>query len=58
MYFFPVLNIFLLKTPSADLMNAFCIPPNMCSISDLKFVSDSLPKDMLEILLFQDLIVM
>ena len=30
-------------------MNAFCISPNVCSISDLKFVSDSLPKGSLEI---------
>ena len=50
MCFFPVFNVFLLKTPSADLMNAFCISPNVCSISDLKFVSDSLPKGTLEIL--------
>ena len=50
MCFFPVFNIFLIKTPSADVMNAFCISPNVCSISDLKFVSDSLPKGTLEIL--------
>ena len=31
-------------------MNAFCISPNVCSISDQKFVPDSLPKGMLEIL--------
>ena len=47
MYFFLV---FLLKTLSADLMNVFCISPNVGSISDLKFVSDSLPKGTLEIL--------
>ena len=39
---FPVLNIFFLKTPSTDLTNAFCISPKVCSISDLKFVSNSL----------------
>ena len=50
MCFFPVLNIFLLRTASADLMNTFCISPTVCLISDLKFVSDSLPKGMLEIL--------
>ena len=50
MCFFPVFNIFLLRAPSADLMNAFCISPNVCPISDLKFVSDSLPKGTLEIL--------
>ena len=31
-------------------MGAFCISPNVCSISDLKFIPDSLPKGMLEIL--------
>ena len=46
MCFFPVFNVFLLKTPSAEFMNAFCISPNRCSISDLKFV----PKGILEIL--------
>ena len=46
---FLVLNIFLLTTSSADLMNAFCISPDVCSISDLKLVSDSLPKGILEI---------
>ena len=47
---FPVFNVFLYETPLTDLMNAFCISPHVCSISDLKFVSDSLPKGTLEIL--------
>ena len=50
MCFFPVFSIFLPKIPSADLMNAFCISPKVCSISELKFVSDSLSKGMLKIL--------
>ena len=50
MCFFSFLNIFLLKIPSADYMNAFCISPSAFSISDSKFVSDSLPKGMFEIL--------
>ena len=48
MWFFLVLNIFLLKTPSADFVNRFCVSPSVCSIWDLKFVCDLLPKDMLE----------
>ena len=36
--------------PSADLINAFCISPNFCSIFDLNFACDSLSKGMLEIL--------
>ena len=50
MWLFPVLNIFLLETPSADLMNAFCISPNASSISNLIFLSYSLPKGKLEFL--------
>ena len=51
MWFLLVLNVSLLKSPYTDFVKAFCISPNVCSISDLKFVSDSLPKGMLETLL-------
>lgn len=50
MWFFPVLNIFLLETPSANVINAFCISPNASSISNLNFLSYSLPKGKLEFL--------
>ena len=47
---FPALIIFLLKTYSTGLLNAFSIFRNVCSISDLNFVSDSLPRGIIEIL--------
>ena len=51
MWFLIVLNVSLLKSPYTDFVKAFCISPNVCPISDLKFVSDLLPKGMSETLL-------
>ena len=50
MWFFPVLNIFLLRLLSLTLQQYFLFSLICVLISDLKFVSDLLPKAMLAIL--------